>query len=317
MGETRLMIMKLHFWTLVVATACAPAWSAPATSGDIVSQNQFQSPLPIGCKATLHFARSKVAAGAIKDDAHQSEFWIEVRDAQGKPKRGIAVDLPLISKGGQGKGTEKGDGIGDDNSIVARLEWLPATLRVKSASPILNSPALTGADGRARGQFTSGNRTEEVEFSVVGNAKGSISQVWNEMETPFNDTYFVIGKPVEVRFTMRFLDGKKWVPITGHHLTLAPKNVSLGIEKPERQPDEDQGADDSVDYITFSEEEPEETGWKAWLKWSHYGTMTEVEPGIYVGYYQGNVPEGAVINGKRVITADDAGYSVLDFDAYE
>lgn len=300
---------------IVLLLAIAPAWSAPApiSSGSVNSGSV--AALPTGSKATLHFARPKVAVGAISDDAHQSEFWIEVRDSKGQPQSGVTVDLPLITKGGQGKNPADE---APDNSIRARLEWLPSTLRVKHTISPLSNQAITGADGRARGRFTSGYRAQRVELAVAGGATASIMQVWNEVEKPFEDADFSEGEPTQVRFTMRFHDGQKWIPITGHHLSLEPKNVRLSLNDPKLGPDEDEdGQPDGIsDVATFSEEKPGENGWKAWLKWSTFGAMTEVSPGVYLGAYLAKVPEGSVIDGKVVEYVDNVGYNVWDNDGY-
>ena len=305
---------KFLLFSLILAIS--PVWSAPTAPAKL--ESQF-SPLPAGCKATLHFARTKVAVGAIADDAHQSEWWIEVRDAKGKPKSGVAVDLPLITKGGQGKGSEKGDGVGADNSIVARLEWLPSQGRAKNPVSPLSNRALTSEDGRARGLFTSGNRTQKVEFVSVGGAKSSILQVWSEDEGWIQNVDDYEGEGHKVRCTPRFFEGGKWIPITGHRLYLEPQQARLALNDPRLGPDEDgDGQPDGLDEIvTFSQEQPEIAGWKAWLSWSKYSAMTEITPGVYEGFYEYTVPEEVSIDGRAVTYVEEDVYNVRDNDAFE
>lgn len=301
--------MKLPLLALLTLAASAPAWSAPVQPA--YPSGGSREALPSGLKATLHFAREKVAVGGIPDAAHQSEFWIEVRDARNKPQPGVAVDLPVITKGGQGAHpTDKAP----DNSIKARLEWLPATARVKRGAQ-----ALTNRDGRAYGRFTSGLRTQKVEFSLVGGAKAAILQTWNEIEEPFDDSGYSDESPAQLRYTMRFFEAGHWVPITSHHLDLESDQVRLALTDISRGPDEDGDGqpDGETEIVTFSQEKPETEGWKAWKQWSKFSKLTETEPGIYMGQYEVHVPEDAVIDGRRVEYVDDVHYWAYDNDAWD
>ena len=310
-------MMKLRLWLFPLWMAGALAWGASAHSKTAVEGAKASRgvQLPAGCKATLHFTRLKVAAGGIANDAHRSDFWIEVRDAQGKPRSGVAVDLPRITRGGQGLSRDEIDGTPADNRILARLEWAPSTPRVQSGKMRSQTAALTGPDGRARGRFTSGKRPQRVEFSAVGSARSSILQVLSEDDTDENDE-FPLGEPAEERTILRFREGNKWVPITGHHLSLEAADVRLTVIDPKLGPDKngDGQPDGLSQVVTFSRQKPQEKGWKTWLKWCQFDALAEVEPGVYVGTYQINMPEFGFIDGKKIVSLNDMSYDVCDDD---
>ncbi len=313
--------MKTHLWAVLLLTMGVPAWAAPDKAAKklvaAATESLFDAPLPVGCRASLHFERTKVAVGAINSDCHQSDWWIEVRDAKGKPKSGVTVDLPFITKGGQGPSyIDKAP----DNTIRARLQWLLSTKRADNPTNLLAKQAVTGADGRARGRFTSGFRTQKVEFAIVGGAKASILQVWNEVEEPYDDYADGADEPVELRYTMRFFDGQKWVPITGHHLRVETSSVRMNVSEHPIAVDgvEDDQGEDLSDIVTFSEDRPEEIGWKTWLEWwKPDNTFVEVEPGVYVGHYRYRVPEGATIGGRSVDGIETVAINVCDDDGWD
>ncbi len=257
-------------------------------------------------KVSIQFMRSKVAAGAIDNPAHKSEFTVQVLDSKGAPLVGVDVPLPKVVKGGLGPN--------DEPTITAKLSWNAEYLADKQTVI-----AKTDKKGQAKGVFISGHRTETCEIQLM-DAKASIPQVWNEREDRFDSHLENFGSPTLVGYTMSFKDGEEEISIMGHKISFAPTSIELLVNDPTDGPDEDADGkpDGKTSIVRVSNKTPEDPFWRAFLsasKWDY--VVIEDKPGHYSGQYLAAVPERAIVDGLEIKEIQDAQWQILDNSAFE
>jgi hypothetical protein len=222
---------------------------------------------------SLDFVKGVIAAGAISNEGHKSNFEIKATDSNGTPVPGISVSTPIdISEGHDVPGTTN--------------------------PTITLSTSTTNAQGVAMGEYMSGNRMELGQIKLpyrpgYPNGPGpsdSIGQVWNELEGSPDawdyPGYFIPGKAEPITYIMKFDSGK---PISGHSLEFKTTKL-IGREwDPEREIDED--GDGIIDYVGAYVE-----------RVAHAANQNgQIGPnGIYTGLVQyGSIQEGAGANAGK------------------
>ena len=292
---------------ILLLAACLLAPSASFAAGESGGPTlPIDIAAPKEWKVSLQFSRTKVAAGAIDNPAHKSEFVVQVLDAKGAPLVGINVPLPKVVKGGLGSK--------DEPLITARLSWNAEFLAEKQTSI-----AKTDKKGQARGVFTSGHRTETCEIQLM-DAKASIPQVWNEREDRFDSHLESFGSPTHVGYMMSFRDGEEEISIMGHKISFAPTSIELLVNDPTDGPDEDRDGkpDGKARIVRVSNKTPEDPFWRAFLsasKWDY--VVIEDKPGHYSGQYLAAIPENVIVDGLEIKEIQDAQWQIVDNSAYE
>jgi len=293
-------IVKSLFAALALLAVALRAGAAPSGEAPPAREKTF---LPADWNVALRVARAKVAAGGIADAAHQTTWEIEVRDAEGRPQRDVPLELPVATP-----------------QVVWKLEALRAPANAPLVTWKIGETGLTGKDGIARGVFTSGRIIETIVlqakvFADGGGPQAEIKQVWNELsakETNEGDEkHHNNEKPNKVRNTMKFHDGDRSVPITGHRLEMRPTSVALVI----------MGEGDRDNEEITVPANPDNPDWKAFSSWSQFGEFTEVKPGIYEGaivYHCPPLPPpGQAVKGVRYIVAvGRISYGIADLTVF-
>jgi len=308
MKPTRLIACAALFLTLG-ASSHAPRAADSSPSG---SHNK-PAALPAGYKATLRFLQLEVAAGAIADSAHQATFEVRATDAEGKPKVGVQVPLPVVASGGRAPRA----------GVSAHVAWAAGT-RIGAGGL-----GVTDAKGVARGVFTSGNRLETTVLRLPVAQKpaptASILQVWDEG----TDGEEWDGQPLDngqgehIRFTMRFSRAKDakgeavWEPIRGHKLEVELRGFTISQWNPNAGADQDgDGAPDGQDQErVLSEAGTDEATWDSFKRLVTFDEVHEVEPGVYASAVRIAIPRDA--EGKPAFTAYDWKYLVYDNNVVE
>jgi len=296
------MILKMKpLLLLAIPLLCASLAVADGQSGVAPLPAPAEITAPKDWKVTLEFARAKIAAGAVRNDAHQSEFTIKVLNSKEKPVVGTEISLPKITSGGQGPEDKK--------PPVATLEWKPEFAAKQSLL------AKTDKKGEVKGIFTSGNRTEMVKFQAIGNATASLEQVWNELEDDFDYPDNEVDGLTIVGYTMAFKEGDREIPITGHKSHLEPTEIEVSVTDPTLGPDDDEDGkpDGESRTIKVTAENADDPFWKAFLQWSKWDyPMYEDKPGHYLGQYLVKVREGAIVAGLKIDDVSDVQFDFTD-----
>jgi hypothetical protein len=302
--------------TFAVALLLVVGSTSYAAQGDPSSASTapLSRPLPEGTQISLRFLADRVATGAIPTIAHQANFEVRAVDANGKPRSGIAVPLPVIVRGGRGTGP---------GLIGAGLAWTDKT--AKTAEGL----GITGADGVARGVFTSGNVMEVTKVKVPGTeATAEIEQVWNQLVTEKDawegSDYWV--KPQQFRYSMRYErtvigeDGKatkSWEPITGHKMHLRMTELTLGEWSPLLGPDSngDGLPDGAKQERKVSSTDADLTQWTSLQQYITIGAVVEVEPGVYASSLSISPPQDAA--GETLFDVEDRKFFIYDDVTYD
>lgn len=147
-----------------------------------------------------------VAAGAINTEEHQAEIEITVNP----PRAGVTVPKPQILSGGRGP----------TNAITATVTM---------------DSTVTDADGKVRGTFTSGHRTEPTVLKIVRDGVSStatINQRWDDGNWFDYQPFFDFDTPTPVSFQPAFQDRDSAgdevdVRITGHSMRFVVTGVDV------------------------------------------------------------------------------------------
>jgi hypothetical protein len=221
-----------------------------------------------------------VAAGGKSSDEHKADLELQVTPAIA----GIAFNDLVVTSGGQDAG----------GTLNASAPW--------------DQPAVTGADGRLTGIFTSGNRVETTTLTLTYGADSTLSvsadQKWNELEGSENawnyDPYYVIGIPSPISYKMTFEGG---VPITGHSVSFQTKSIT-GWEWNNLKPVDEDG-DGVTDYygdydedVTYDDTDQKLQTGGVYSDLVTYSMPTSEGTGTDAGIYSSNMTVKDLLNSE-------------------
>jgi hypothetical protein len=311
-------MLRIPWWVACLAVASyLPATvssATPALNSVSTSTSRF----------SVSVEKNKVAAGGVRDAAHQSAFTISVSNAQGEPVSGVLVDLPTLWNE---HGQINSDKPRTTSPLHPVVEWdSRATLGDK-----LSKRAVTDKAGVVSGLFTSGQWTGKVKLRA-GGAEAVIHQVWNEDKVPWNHPPYMSREhdnPVQYEMSYWSGDeqvrGKNQTMISGHNLSLILKSVRFrawlmtgGVDEQGVPNTEDEPHEWEIfrpDPQTASVEE--KSLWATILTWSKIEGMRETAPGIYQGSFFVALPQKLTpLNGRLLDDVSNVGYTVQDEDVW-
>ncbi len=231
--------------------------------------------LPAQGKWSLEVLYSRVAAGALADEAHQTPFVVRALDAKGAPIAGVPVELPRIWN----EEKELGDKNPDNSEIIMpRVTW-----------NVPGKTLLTDAKGEARGVFTSGSMTGHLFLRGPGETKTDIEQIWNDNPEPLKDSgNWLAGHPRQIGITLSLLRGGKTLPISGHHLKLLLTSVTLEAYRFTGELDENGKPKFEMPSFKWIIEKPKENAspeekvrWETVSQWVQSEYVRETSAGVY------------------------------------
>jgi hypothetical protein len=314
----------VEIWLFVLPLLIVPGYTLmhKGNQGPPVVPSPISAPTP-SPTPTIRWSfkaqHSRVAAGAIPSDIHQSVFVIRARDAKGQPLADIAVELPELWNGGNGQEMGPHRGMDEAKDISPHVQWFSQ-----------GKMARTNKRGEVHGLFTSGTRAEPAVMSGPSNTQVAIEQVVNDNPDPFKGSDDLTGTNAvlrksrrKTRWTMYLKRGAKILPVCGHRLALTVDSIILKVRRRNGKADKNghpqlgtQSSEWQIEAPTSHASAREQARWKMVCSWIHRDVMKETSPGVYEGAYR-LMPFDGVQKGHLVLEGKEIQGVVMFFSGIE